>query len=281
MHPLHLFPLRLPPLHLFPLQSGANAEFAFDFSKITTPTAIVIVGGSLLALAMILFFLAKYVRKVGFLDIDKNNSIESSAYAMNNEIDKVDSQMRMKVRTITQSLSSRLRNMFYETGMCPVAVIAITNSALGPLYDSAANNHFTTVMLPENREEYLIKLLKAVEDEYRSTYNAMLNFECGNKIGTMPLWEGGISGSAGAKIPPKEQMQKFLMDWVDSVLTETIKSCMKKIDIYKGGEIALQGSKRWAGITAACIAKNEKYISLMDRHGKSRLADMPGAWPAH
>jgi len=248
------------------LQSGANADVSLDFSKITLESTIIIVAGFLLGLAMILFFLAKYVRKAGFLDIDKNNSIESSAYDMNDAISKIDDQMHIKVRTITSSLKTRLRNVFYDAGMCPVAVIALTNSALGPLYDSAANNHFTTVMLPENRDEYHNKLLKAIEDEYRSTYNAMLNCECGSRAGAMPLWEGGENAGNGAS--PKERVQKFLADWANDVLTETIKSCIKKIGMYKASEGPLKSSKRWSGIVAGCIAKNERYIFLMDRHAR-------------
>jgi len=244
------------------LQSGANADISFDFSKITLPNTIIIVIGFLAGLAMILFFLAKYARKAGFIDLDKNNSIESLAFDMNAAIDKIDGQLRMEVRAITSSLKTRLRNIFYEAGMCPVAVIALTNSALGPLYDSAANNHFTTVMLPENREDYLIKLLKAIEDEYKSTYLAMLNFECGDRIGVMPLWEGEENAGADS---PKNRVQKFLSDWVHSVLTATVKSCLKKIDVYKDKENALKGSKRWVGIIASCIAKNERYVTLLDR----------------
>ena len=253
---------------MYLLQSGANADISVDFTHMTFANTVVIIIGALVALVLVLFFLAKYVRKAGFIDLDKNNTIESSAYEMNKAIDGIDSQMRIKVRTVTSSLKTRLRNVFYEAGMCPVAVIALTNSALGPLYDSAANNHFTAVMLPENYDDYFDKLLKAIEDEYRSTYNAMLNFECGDRIGSMPSWDG--EKDPGKEGSPRERVQKFLTDWMNSVLTETVKSCFKKIEVYKNSESALKGSKRWTDIVANCIAKNEKYISLMDRRSVRR-----------
>jgi hypothetical protein len=245
------------------LQSAATADFAFDFARIPLPNLIVIMIGILIAVAMVLFVLVKYVRKAGFIDMDKNNSVESSAYEMNRAIGEIDEQTRMKVRVITASLKTRLRNIFNEAGMCPVAVIALTNSALGPLYDSVANNHFTTVMLPDNRGEYLNKLLKAIEDEYRSTYNAMFNFECRDKAVIMPRWEKKDENET-----PKERIQSFLNDWTDSVATETIKSCIKKIDIYKSYESTFKNSKQWSDILGICISKNEKYIFLLDRHGK-------------
>jgi len=250
---------------MYLLQAGTTANVAVDFTQMSELSHAIIVIGGLLALAMILFVLTKYRGKIYGLDFNKD-TIESSVYEMNREIFNVDDQLRMKVRTITSSLKTRLRNIFYEAKMCPVAVIALTNSAIGPLNDSAANNHFTTVMLPENRDDYLNKLLRAIEDEYRSTYNAMLNFECGDKGGLMPSWER-IS-DPGIETSPRDRVQEFLKEWVNDVTTETIKACIKKIEVYKSYETAFKGNKYRSDILASCIGKNERYKNLLDRHGK-------------
>jgi len=246
---------------MFLLQSGAN----IDLNVTTAPVVnLVIVFGCIMIMFFVLVFvIIRYVKKIGPLELDKD-TIESQVYEMNRDIFSVDDQMRMRIRTITSSLKTRLRNIFYEAKMCPVAVIALTNSALGPLYDSAANNHFTTVMMPEHREEYLNKLLRAIEDEYRSTYNAMRDFECSNdKTGVMPRWEG----KNGNDISPRERVHEFLKEWVNNVTAETIKACTKKIEVYKSYESAFKGNKYRSDVLAACITKNERYKSLLDWHG--------------
>lgn len=247
---------------MYLLEAGASVDL--NLSTIPFPNLIATYILVMLLFVAILFVIVRYVRKIGSVELDKENSIESFAYEMNRSIAKVDDDIRMRARTITASLKTRLRNIFYESGMCPVAVIALTNSALGPLYDSAANNHFTSVLMPEHRDNYLNKMLKAIEDEYRSTYNALLNFECGVKLGAMPSWETKAENG----ITPRERVQNFLSDWVNDVMTETIKSCIKKIEIYKSYEETFKGDKHWSGILEICISKNEKYISFLDRHGK-------------
>ena len=243
------------------MNAGAN----IDLNVATAPLAnlLVFFGFITFIFLVVIFVIVKYVKKIGTVELDRD-STEGHVYKLNKDISEIDEQMRMQVRTITSSLKTRLRNIFFDAKMCPVTVMALTNSALEPLYDSAENNHFTTVMLPENREDYLNKLLLAIEDEYRSTYNALQNFECGSKLGVMPNWEGG------GEISPKERLQHFLDDWVYSVITETIKSCTKKIDIYTSYESVFKGNKYRTDILKACIEKNEKYLVFLDRRGSRR-----------
>ena len=246
------------------LQSGASVDL--NLTTIPLPNIIIIVAAVMIMFFALLFVIVKYVKKIGPVDLEKENSVESSVYEMNREIFNVDSDMGARVRSITTSLETRLRNIFYESRICPVAVIALTNSALRPLYNSISNNHFTTVMQPSNRDNYLNGLLRAIEDQYRSTYNAMLNFECGDKKVSMPKWDDTNSGEDNS---PKMRVEKFLDEWVDGVTTETIKSCLRKIEIFKSYEKSFKGNAYRTNILISCITKNEKYISLLDRHGKN------------
>ena len=247
------------------LQSGATASI--DFSTVPLVNLIVVVATIMVMFFALLFVIVKYVKKLGPIDLEKENHVESSVYEMNKENHGVDKDTESRIRNITGSLETRLNNIFFEARICPVSVIALTYSALQPLYSSIANNHFTTVMQPNNRDNYLNGILRSIEDKYRSTYNAMMNFQCGDKNGNMPKWDEQKNGDESS---PKIRVQNFLEEWVDSVTTEVIKSCLKKIDIYKSYEAAFKGNAYRTGILNSCIAKNEKYISLLDRHGKVR-----------
>ena len=246
------------------LQSGAAVSL--DFSTIPPFLAIIIIAAIVFMFSALLFVIVKYVRKIGPVDLEKENSVESSVYEMNRDNHNIDKGTESRIRNITGSLETRLNNIFFEAGVCPVSVIALTYSALQPLYSSVANNHFTTVMQPNNRENYLNGILRSIEDKYRSTYNAMMNFHCGDKNGNMPKWEEQKNENDS----PKVRVQKFLDEWVDSVTTEVIKACLKKIELYKSYESAFKGNAYRTKILNDCIAKNEKYVSLLDRHGKVR-----------
>ena len=174
------------------LQSGATVNL--DLSTVPLATIIIVVSAIMIVFFCLLFVIVKYVKKIGPIDLDRENSVQSSVYEMNKENHNVDKEAETRIRALTASLETRLRNIFFESRICPVAVMALTNSALRPLYNSITNNHFTTVMQPSNRNDYLNGLLRAIEDEYCSTYNAMLNFQCGDKNGYMPKWDDTTIG---------------------------------------------------------------------------------------
>ena len=251
---------------MFLLQSSAS--IGLDITNASAANVAIVFGSIMIMFFVLVFVVIKRINKIGpgGIELAKDkDKIDSAVYGMNKENDKIDGELIAKVSEITTSLETRLQNIFYESKMCPATVIALTGSTLKPLYDSAKNNHFTTVMQPENRGEYLDKLLKAIEDRYKATYTAMLNFECGGKFGLMPTWDC-INND---EVSIKDKLQNFLKEWVYDVVTETIKSCVKKIKNYKDyQDAAFKNNKRWSDIMAECITKNERYISLLDRHGK-------------
>ena len=178
-------------MRLYLLQSGAQASFDINPSTMPFANLLVIIIAALVLAAGLLYVIVRYVKKIGPIDLSKEHSSQTSLYAMNRENQELDDQLRMQVRAITMQLKTRLRNIFMEFRTCPVAMIALSSSVPGLLYASAYNNHFTQVLLPENRDKYLESLLMAIEDEYKAVYLAASGNRC-DEGETMPEWEQGV-----------------------------------------------------------------------------------------
>jgi hypothetical protein len=247
------------------LQSGFNTAIDLNLATIPFVNLLAVLIGILVFVGLILFVMVKYVKKLGPVVLGKEHAFQSFTYDMNRENNELDNQLRMKVRLITSSLNTRLNNIFYEFRVCPVVLIALSNSVRNPLYASASNNHFTTVMLPENRESYIDGLLRAIEDEYQAVYNAIISAKC-EKERYIPDWS---TSEDKDKNSMRDRIRMFLMEWANDVITEIIKTCIRKIEVYEKYEPEFKHDSYRSGIIINCIAKNKNYISLLDRHGKT------------
>ena len=122
------------------LQSSVNTEVSFDFTKMTLPVATLIVIGALAALSMILFFLAKYVRKAGFLEIGKNDD------QSHKEEDKLSAKNDDNMKKIEELLVSdaaerkRRQEQLDETlrDLRETAQMAASQSCIGIMYSPIA-----------------------------------------------------------------------------------------------------------------------------------------------
>ena len=241
---------------LFLLQSGVE----LNLSTIPYINLITVIIAVLLLLGIILFVLVKYVKKIGPVDLNKEHKGQTEVYYMNAENDEHDAQLRLKIRLITSSMKTRINNIFYAFRTCPVVVIALSNSVRMPLYNSASNNHFTTVLVPEKRESYIDGLLRSIQDEYVAISGSIIGINC-IKENTLPAWDGTDDSM-------KTMIKQFLYEWVNDVVTEVIKTCLKKIEVYEKYLPEFKNDEFRTGFVNACITKNKNYISLLDRHGR-------------
>ena len=239
---------------MYLLQSGAY----IDLSTIPFPNLVVVVTAFLLVAGAAMYIIARHVKKIGPIDLSKEHSGQTALYNMNRENDNHDNELKMRIRAITLQRKTRLRNILKEFHTCPLAMMSLTGSLLGPLYASVINNHLTTVL--QNRAVFSENLLMAMEDEYEAVRLALFGNRCDNKE-TLPKWES-----------IKEKMRKFVDEWTENVLMETIKTCEKKLVVYREYKPQFAKDSYRSGIVDSGIAKNENYIQLfksMLRVGRS------------
>ena len=242
------------------LQTGAQASVDLNLSTIPFANLMAVLITLLFFLTIILFVIIKYVKKIGPIDLTKEHKGQTELYHMNIENDENDAQLRLKIQLITSSMKTRINNIFYQFRTCPVVVIALSNSVRAPLYNSASNNHFTTVLVPDKRDWYIDGLLKSIQDEYVAISNSIVGISC-IKENTLPPWEGSENSM-------KSLIRLFLLEWADNVITEVIKTCKKKIETYEKYKPKFKGDEYRTGIVDHCINKNNNTITLLDRHGR-------------
>jgi len=234
------------------LQSGANANIIFDLAN--TPIAHLVVMAILIVI--IIYVLVKYYGNIGPLKRrDQANS--DALYHMNCENSELDEQLRVQARLKVSVLDQRLNNIFYDYKVCPVARIALAGAVRGVLQANACDNHFTTVLMPDNRDDYLEGLLKSIEDQYVAIYSAIAGIKC-EKDEILPTWE-----------EIKDTIKEFIIEWANLVIADVIKTCIKKIAVYKKYEPKFVGDSYRTGIVVGRIAKNKDHITLLDRRRSS------------
>ena len=239
------------------LQAGPLANFEINPSTIPLENLIVLTVFLLAVLLIIVIFVARYVRKIGPLDLRKTAIQNELQHEMDNEIAGEDKKLLKIMKSIIRRHELRLDNIFYDYEVCSTTARALVEGICRLLEDSVGENHFTSVLMPENRESYINNLLNGIEDKYKSIYNKLPHVSCINE-GKLPPWES-----------IKETMQKFIIQLVDNYyITEVIKTCICKIVIYQKYEPKFKGDDFQSGNIVRMISKNNKYIERLDRHGK-------------
>ena len=208
-------------MKLFLLQTGASANFEFDFSQMPFINLITIIIAILLIIFFILFVFVKYVKKVGPIGVHQegNHSIDISIEILNNELKKEDLIFRSKLQSITSILKPRIMNIFEGPGICPSSKIALINSIPKILQDAVYNNHFSIELSSENKSRYLEYILTLIQDQYVELYNSLISTMCDN---TLPEWN-----------VIKENISSILVNWSDKIISEEIKFIKSNIMIYE------------------------------------------------
>jgi len=249
------------------LQSGVNA----DLSNMPPASVAIIVAGVIVILAIIIHAMGKYGGKIGPVDMRKTpapgaadgkkseellRSIKIAIENQKDEIGKAEESLRLKIRARTESLNKRLQNLFHSFRLCTSTEKALTKSIQAVLFEAANNNNFDSALLPENRDEYLARLNKSIQDEYVSIGNALGLAHC-ELFGLPPPWED-----------VKENIREHTLEWSESAVTEEIKHQEAKIKIFCKYKPYFETDSFQSEKTAASIAECEKTVKQLDRHGR-------------
>lgn len=232
--------------------------FGIDPATVPFANMLVIATGVVIVMVTALRLLGKHVKKIGKIEFSGGEAGPPAA-DYNAEIQAVDDDLRMQIAETIKRRKTRLNNLFKQTSSCTIARIALYNTIPAPLYVSANKNHFVHELLPSNRDRYVNNLLATVEAEYESVYLAMLDGSCaacecdggGDKI--LPKWEDGI----------KDDILDFLSEWVAEVADETVKSCRRKIEVYRSYEAVFAGDNGRLSILKTRILQCENDIHLL------------------
>jgi hypothetical protein len=204
--------------------------------------------------ALLLILLAIIIYKLGIVSlgpIKRERQGQSTEYYMNEAIRELDDTCRKQMRQITGNMKIHISNVFAELKVCTIARIAISSTIRYPMYESVANNHFTTE-LTKNYDSYRGRIIESMMEEYVSLASASQDIQCNREA--LPKWE---------------QISKPIIHcidiWLKNICREVMNNCEKKIPIYNQhlpNFIAAKDEYR-AGFTKDCIAKNEGYATVL------------------
>ena len=221
-------------------------------------------GGIAALLVLAAVIAVALVRKLGITGVGPirlEQRGQSAMFNMNEENKELDDACRRRMRDETGKMKMHISNIFAELRVCTLARLAVSSTIRYPMYESVANNHFTTELMPERYGAYRERIIEAMMDEYKSLSSASMDVQCGH-----------------AALPPWDEAGKRLIDcidlWLKRISREVLLCCEKKIEVYKKYlrefEAAKDGFR--AGIAKDCIEKNERYAAtLKTRTSKGAL----------
>jgi len=228
---------------------------------LTPPNIALLLAGitvQLAAVATIVYVLIRRlgVKSIGPIQIEQNGTV--SMHSMTRATEREDEACRKQMRYYTGVIKRRIGNIFANLEVCTLAKVALASVIRFPMYESIANNHFTSELMPENYAEYRRRIMEMVRDEYDSLASASRGIQCDRDA--LPPW-GEIGGQIVACIDM----------WLRYISREVITCCKKKKAIYEeylaGFEAAGDGFR--VNITRHCIEKNTKYIAVL----KTRIGE--------
>jgi hypothetical protein len=198
------------------------------------------------------------VRKLGiksFGPFKTEHDNTAAMYDMNEKTKGIDDSCHRQMRYVTDRMKIHISNIFAEMNICIPARVSISSAIRFPLYESIANNHFTTELMPERYATYRERIIDHMKDEYVALAIATKNKECNHD--TLPPWEQ-MSG----------KLTGCIDQWLKRISKEVMDACEKKIAVYKDFIPKFEKSKDdfRAGIIAGCIEKNERYIMELKHH---------------
>jgi hypothetical protein len=138
--------------------------------------------------------------------------------------------------------------------ICVPTRVAISSAIRFPLFESIANNHFTTELMPERLPSYRERIIENMKDEYVSLENASRDKQCSRD--TLPPWE-----------QMSERLTGCIDLWLKRISKEVMDACEKQIAVYKEFLRLFEGSKDdfRSSICKECIDKNERYDRELKR----------------
>lgn len=219
----------------------------FDLSTIPFANLTLIVVAIVIGLILMRRFGIKQIGPIK-IDMEDNDSIAS----LNRKNDFADSNLKLRMRNYAdemgEMIEAALDKLLLIDGCdeyTELAIAALSSSLRFPFYNTISNNHFTTVLMPENIEAYKGRLLFQLQNRYHR-----------------------IEKRAKGILPPYEKIEYLAEEWLDDFIhtlkAETVITCKEKIrnnDLYKKSI----KSSRWLSIVNENEEKNKHYIKELER----------------
>jgi hypothetical protein len=226
---------------------------------VANSVAVFVGAAALLIIVTVIIFI--FVRKLGFTNfgpLKVEHRGLSTEYRMNEATDAEDDLCKKQMRQITDKMKRGISNIFAELNVCTIAKVAVATVIRNPFFESIANNHFTTELMPEYYKSYRMRIIDTLQDEYISLSSVSHDIQCNKEA-----------------LPPWDQVSKSLIwcvdTWLRRVSKEVMITCEKKIAIYKSylNDFVEAKDEYRIGIVKQCIEKNERYINVLkDRIGR-------------
>jgi len=234
-----------------------HGEIKADLTTMPFENMLLLFGGIAVLLILFAIVLVVLVRKLGVKNIGPiklEQHGNSTMFNMNNEKSEIEKICRRQMRHITNGLKTHINNIFIEMSICPVARVAISSAIRFPMYESIANNHFTTELMPENYDPYRSRIIEMMRDEYIALFAVSMDMQCNRE--TLPPWDN-----------VSEQFIGCIDLWLKRISREVMLCCEKKLTVYYRYLNDFEDTKDMyrIGIVKKCIEKNEMYITVLKR----------------
>jgi len=235
-----------------------------DLAAMPFENMVLLFGGIAVLLVLLAVIVAVLVRILGIKSIGPiklEQHGQTSVFSMNETNKELDDACRRQMREVTKKMKRRISNIFAELRVCTLARLAISSTINYPMYESIANNHFTTELMPDHYSAYRDRIIEAMREEYISLSDASMDIKCGQAA--LPAWDDA-----------SKQLVECIDLWLKRISREVLLCCEKKIKVYQkylADFIAAKDDYR-TGIVKECIEKNERYIvTLRTRTSKGAL----------
>ena len=238
-----------------------TGEVRADLAAMSFENTALLIGGVALLIILSAAVFAVLVRKLGISSLGPVKIEQrglSTMHSMDEEREKEDDACRRQMRNATGNMQRHIGNIFAEMKICTLARVAVSSAIRFPLYESVANNHFTSELMPDKYAAYRERMIEMMRDEYQSLSSVSKNILC--NADPLPSWEqmkGPLTGCIDL--------------WLKRVAREVMTACEKKITVYKKYLPYFVEAKDdfRIGIVRECIEKNERYITVLkDRAGR-------------
>jgi hypothetical protein len=222
-----------------------------NLAAIPLANLIALFAGVAVLLVLAAVVTSKLVKGLGIKNIGPiklEHQSQTTMHDMNEKIKDLDDLCGRQMRSVTDRMKIRISNIFAAMDICIPARVSVSSAIRFALYESIANNHFTTELMSDRLPAYRKRIIDTMKDEYVSLASAAKDKQC-NKA-DLPPWDD-MSG----------KLAECIDGWLKRIGKEVMDACDKKIAVYKkyqrGFEEAKDGYR--AGICRECVEKNERY----------------------
>ena len=119
-----------------------------DLAQMSDTTIALLIGGIAALLIILALVFVFVVRKLGISNLGPIRMMDRHSrvieYHMNAENSTQDDTCRKEMRRITSNMRLALSNIFADENVCALARVGIAAALRYPLYESVANDNFTT-----------------------------------------------------------------------------------------------------------------------------------------